>query len=142
MTGLREALAAFAAGVVRAADTSRDDYTLTPPATEHPMTEPTRAQLLHLAARARDGRALPAEHDQLAAGINALYAALTDADEDAAEAREHNERTCEAATRADRAEAAIERVRQLATQWAVLRTYGSAATELRAALDQAQQTTT
>lgn len=36
------------------------------------MTEPTREQLLHLAARARDGVALPAEHDQLAAGITAL----------------------------------------------------------------------
>ncbi|WP_330435764.1 hypothetical protein OIC43_36920 [Streptomyces sp. NBC_00825] len=39
-------------------------------------------------------------------------------------------------TRAEQAEAAIERVRALATQWAVLRTYGSAATELRAALEE------
>ncbi|MFJ4916085.1 hypothetical protein [Streptomyces sp. NPDC088726] len=47
-----------------------------------------------------------------------------------------------AVTRAERAEAAIEGVRELATQWAVLRTYGGAAYELRAALDQAQQPTT
>ncbi|WP_329616433.1 hypothetical protein OG244_28305 [Streptomyces brevispora] len=31
--------------------------------TEHPMPAPTREQLLHLAARARDGRALPAADD-------------------------------------------------------------------------------
>jgi hypothetical protein len=37
--------------------------------------------------------------------------------------------------RAERAEAAIDRARSLATQWAVLRAYGSAATELRSALD-------
>ncbi|MFF3128649.1 hypothetical protein ACFVRD_41790 [Streptomyces sp. NPDC057908] len=39
------------------------------------------------------------------------------------------------------AEAAIERARKLATQWAVLRAYGSAATELRTALGQPQQPT-
>ncbi|MFJ4918121.1 hypothetical protein [Streptomyces sp. NPDC088726] len=44
------------------------------------MTEPTRAQLLHLAARARDGRALPAEHDALAAGITAVYLRLATAE--------------------------------------------------------------
>jgi hypothetical protein len=37
--------------------------------------------------------------------------------------------------RADKAEAAIDRARKLASRWAVLRAYGSAATELRAALD-------
>jgi hypothetical protein len=37
--------------------------------------------------------------------------------------------------RAERAEAAIERARKLASRWAVLRTHGSATTELRAALD-------
>ncbi|MEV6081808.1 hypothetical protein AB0L80_43085 [Streptomyces sp. NPDC052069] len=42
----------------------------------------------------------------------------------------------------EQAEAAIARVRALATQWAVFRAYGSAATELRAALDQPQQPTT
>ncbi|MGW0550531.1 hypothetical protein [Streptomyces altiplanensis] len=41
--------------------------------------------------------------------------------------------------RAERAEAAIDRVRSLATQWAVLRTYGSAATELRTALNEPQE---
>lgn len=38
--------------------------------------------------------------------------------------------------RADKAEAAIDRARKLASRWAVLRAYGSAATELRAALDE------
>ncbi|MFJ1900482.1 hypothetical protein [Streptomyces sp. NPDC088115] len=44
------------------------------------MTEPTRAQLLHLAARARDGRALPAEHDALVAGISIMAAQLAELD--------------------------------------------------------------
>ncbi|MFD8820811.1 hypothetical protein ACFV1C_00330 [Streptomyces sp. NPDC059605] len=38
--------------------------------------------------------------------------------------------------RAEQAEAGLGRARALATQWAVLRTYGSAATELRAVLDE------
>lgn len=50
------------------------------------------------------------------------------------------EKACEALrkhqARADTAEAAIERTRALASRWAVLRAYGSAATELRAALDE------
>lgn len=41
----------------------------------------------------------------------------------------------ETADRADTAEAAIRRVRKLSQDWAVLRTYGSAAYELRTALD-------
>lgn len=40
------------------------------------------------------------------------------------------------------AQAAIERVRALASRWAVLRTHGGAATELRAALDGTEQPTT
>ncbi|TFI30118.1 hypothetical protein [Streptomyces sp. 4R-3d] len=55
--------------------------------------QPTRDRLLHLADRARRGVALPAEHDALAAGITELVA----------------ER--------DRAEAALDRVRQLAERW-------------------------
>ncbi|MFF5422125.1 hypothetical protein ACWCQE_27650 [Streptomyces sp. NPDC002409] len=39
-------------------------------------------------------------------------------------------------TRAEQAEASLGRARALATQWAVLRDYGSAATELRAVLDE------
>ncbi|MFF1417449.1 hypothetical protein [Streptomyces sp. NPDC058280] len=39
----------------------------------------------------------------------------------------------------ERAEAAIERAQKLVTQWSVLRAYGSAATELRAALAAEQQ---
>lgn len=42
------------------------------------MTEPTPEQLHHLANRARDGVALPAEHDQLAAGITAMAARLAE----------------------------------------------------------------
>jgi hypothetical protein len=44
-------------------------------------------------------------------------------------------RTTTLRKRAERAEAAIERARKLASRWAVLRAYGSATTELRAALD-------
>ena len=42
----------------------------------------------------------------------------------------------------EQAQAAIERARKLASRWAVLRAYGSAATELRAALDGTEQPTT
>ncbi|MEU2339945.1 hypothetical protein ABZ608_41540 [Streptomyces sp. NPDC013172] len=42
--------------------------------------------------------------------------------------------------RLHRAEAAIERVRKLASRWAVLRAYGSAATDLRRALDATEPT--
>jgi DNA-binding transcriptional LysR family regulator len=40
----------------------------------------------------------------------------------------------------DQAEAALARTRQLASNWAVLRTHGSAAYELRAALDTKEPT--
>lgn len=43
--------------------------------------------------------------------------------------------------RAEQAEAAIERARKLATSWAVLRAYGSAATELLAALNEPKEPT-
>lgn len=80
------------------------------------MTDrPTHAQLLHLLNRAIDGVVLHGEGDHLRELVCALY------------------------ERSEQAEAAIGRVRNLATQWAVLRTYGSAATELRAALDQVEQ---
>ncbi|MFB7605242.1 hypothetical protein [Streptomyces gardneri] len=42
--------------------------------------------------------------------------------------------------RAKQAEATLTAVRELATQWAILRAHGSAATELRAVLDQHGQT--
>ncbi|MCX5431897.1 hypothetical protein OHU11_30060 [Streptomyces sp. NBC_00257] len=45
-------------------------------------------------------------------------------------------------TRAEQAEAAIARVRKLATRWAILRTYGGAAYELRKALDEKPAETT
>jgi hypothetical protein len=44
--------------------------------------------------------------------------------------------------RAEQADAAIARVRKLATRWAVLRTYGGAAYELRKALDEKPAETT
>ncbi|WP_326592799.1 hypothetical protein [Streptomyces brevispora] len=103
--------------------------------TEHPMPEPTQEQLLHLANRARDGVALDAEHDALTAGIIAVYAALTDANEDAAEAHDHNDRTCEAVARAERAEAAIERVRAVLAPYDWPHAQARAAI-VRAALDQ------
>lgn len=43
------------------------------------------------------------------------------------------------ACRVEKAEAAIARARALASRWAVLRTHGSAATELRAALDEPKE---
>jgi hypothetical protein len=39
----------------------------------------------------------------------------------------------------EKAETAIERVRALASRWAVMRAYGSAATELRAALEESKE---
>lgn len=44
--------------------------------------------------------------------------------------------------RAEQAEAAVARVRKLATRWAILRTYGGAAYELRKALDEKPAETT
>lgn len=44
--------------------------------------------------------------------------------------------------RALAAEAAIERAERLARRWAILRTYGSATVELRAALAQHEETST
>lgn len=72
---------------------------------------PTEAQLLHLAGQARCGVALPEEHDALAVGITAMAAALTDVTEELAEALDHNDRTCEAVTRAEHAEAERDRYR-------------------------------
>lgn len=53
-----------------------------------------------------------------------------------------NERAIDLTRRAQQAEAAIARAHKLASRWAVLRAYGSAATELRAALDGTEQPTT
>lgn len=44
--------------------------------------------------------------------------------------------------RLHRAESAVKRALRLATRWAVLRTHGSAATELRAALAEPKESTT
>lgn len=128
------------------------------------MTKPTREQLHHLADRARRGVALDAEHDQLAAGITAMADAR-----DAArnrldfhdritmpDLRRRIEADAETVkrwrTRAEQAEAAIERVRKLATRLEefaenALKTadrqlYAALASDLRAAIDQAQQPTT
>lgn len=77
-----------------------------------------RTQLHHLADRARRGVLLPAEGALLADAVTAMAAALNDADQDAADAHEHNEQTCEAVTRADKAEAAIEQAELDAEQQA------------------------
>ncbi|MFC9753003.1 hypothetical protein [Streptomyces sp. NPDC056921] len=123
-------------------------------------------QLLHLVDRARRGVALPAELDQLAAGITEQAARITALERLAAGNRRHVQLIVpelekaearvteleaettklvrwhrEDGTNLAKAEAAIARVRALATRWAVLRAYGSAATELRAALDEQQPTT-
>ncbi|MDV9194340.1 hypothetical protein [Streptomyces sp. Wh19] len=65
--------------------------------------------------RAKQAEARVAELEQQLADADAVHDDL--------------DTTCEAVT-------AIDRVRALATRWAVLRAYGSAATELRAALDE------
>ncbi|MFE2936680.1 hypothetical protein [Streptomyces sp. NPDC059278] len=102
------------------------------------MTNTHEQQLLHLVDRARRGVALPAELDQLAAGITEQAARITTLEHVAAGNRRHVQLIV---PKLEKAEAAIARVRTLANQWAVLRAYGSAATELRAALDEQQPTT-
>lgn len=92
-------------------------------------TIPTPAQLHHLADRARRGVALPAEHDQLAAGITAMAARVEQAEAELRALKTVTTSYCPHCgrgdcsptadqwyaqrTRADRAEAAIERVREL-----------------------------
>lgn len=106
-----------------------------------------RDQLHHLADRARRGVLLPTEGALLADAVTELYTAFTDADQDAAEAREHNDRTCDAVQRAEQAEAAIERVRAAIrlddpheiTHWN--RGYNACALRVRTALDQPQHPT-
>ncbi|MEE1774477.1 hypothetical protein PUR34_41480 [Streptomyces sp. JV185] len=71
--------------------------------------------------------------------LDALYGRIAELEQQLADAdavHDDLDHTCEAVAGRDRAEAAIARVRALATQWAVLRNHGSAATELRAALDE------
>lgn len=86
------------------------------------MTEPTRAQLLHLAARARDERALPAEHDALAAGITAMADEISYLQQLSTEQGQALGRACtareEQRTRAEKAEAAIEQAELDAEQQA------------------------
>ncbi|MFE6903816.1 hypothetical protein ACFVFJ_44545 [Streptomyces sp. NPDC057717] len=73
------------------------------------------------------------------AALDELYARL-DAEEEAsrrllAQRQEMAEERYAWQERGDRAEAAVERARQLASRWAVMRAHGGAARELRAALD-------
>lgn len=85
-----------------------------------------RDQLHHLADRARRGVLLPAEGALLADAVTELE-------------RRHQALQVAhvaAANQGGKDQAAIERVRKLATQWAVLRAYGGAAYELRKALDE------
>lgn len=95
------------------------------------IAEHQRERIKQLAARA----------EQAKTHITELEQQLADASGELAEAREHNDATCEAVARAEQAEAALARAQALAARWAVLRAYGSAATELRAALDERQPST-
>lgn len=124
------------------------------------MTGPTREQLLHLAERAWRGVLLPAEYDQLTAGISIMAAQLAELDGAANVAVSAVRLMNEAGARADRAEAAIERVLSPAGIRAAAEAMGDEALThlgrdlgtihvdhiaeagLRAALDQAQQPTT
>ncbi|MEU0831262.1 hypothetical protein [Streptomyces sp. NPDC005969] len=92
----------------------------------------TRDQLLHLADRARRGVALPAELDQLASGITELGQRLFVA---ATLAADERDRAYAAERRAEKAEAAIERVRA----WADEDLRYNDRVDLLYALDQPQQ---
>lgn len=125
------------------------------------MTDPTPAQLHHLAARARDGVALPAEHDALANGITAMAERVAKAERSMRRAQDSEswmakhlarqdsrvhgltKELAKQRQRAEQAEAALERVRALADRWDnALAPDQRYARALRAALDQAQQPTT
>ncbi len=115
------------------------------------MTEPTREQLLHLANRARNGVALDAEHDALAAGITATALRMTELARELDKQRWHvadaERRVRCQRERAEQAEAAIERVRAwIAGEPVTARSefgsgYREALRDITAALDQAQQPT-
>ncbi|MEU9947065.1 hypothetical protein [Streptomyces sp. NPDC047939] len=135
------------------------------------MTDPTPAQLHHLANRARDGVALPAEHDALAAGITAMGDRLEQAELDAEQQARHFHTVCgeresyrqawkDEQKRRAVADAAIERVlspeairaageaigdealTHLGRDLGTIHVDHIAEAGLRAALDQAQQPTT
>lgn len=112
------------------------------------MSEPTRAQLLHLADRARRGALLPDEGALLADAVTAMAERLDRANKAIRfmlgwESAAH---VAELEQRAGQAEAAIERVRNLAERWEQEdlpeRIRIPAVAALRTALGQAQQTTT
>ncbi|MEV0917874.1 hypothetical protein AB0I93_26900 [Streptomyces sp. NPDC049967] len=114
--------------------------------TERLPSDVVEARLNHLIDRARRGALLPEEADRFTTELRDLVRRLEDTKDErdaALKAVEYfDAQSKRRQQRADQAEAAIDRVRELATQWAVLRTYGGAAYELRAALDQPQQPTT
>ncbi|MFJ1830442.1 hypothetical protein [Streptomyces sp. NPDC088178] len=102
-----------------------------------------REQLLHLVDRARRGVALPAELDQLAVGITEQAARIATLEHVAACNKRHVQLIV---PDLEKAEAVIERVRQMADAWEqqlpdVIRT-PAVVSALRAALDQPQQPTT
>ncbi|MEU2134956.1 hypothetical protein [Streptomyces sp. NPDC018352] len=83
-----------------------------------------------------------AELHVLRSGLRANGADPTQIQNLWAQIRMRNKQWREAKKRAERAEAATARVRALATRWAVLRSYGGAAYELRNALDEKPDETT
>lgn len=131
-----------------------------------PAPHPTDPELHHLLNRAIDGVVLHGESDRLRELVRELEADRERVQQEACRTAERLRKAEARVTelekvsrgycphcgrgdaapglddwdrerkRAEQAEAAIERARKLATQWAVLRAYGSAATQLRAALDQ------
>lgn len=109
-------------------------------------TDVVEARLNHLIDRARRGALLPEEADRFTTELRDLVRRLEDEEDTScrllAQRQEMAEERHTWEKRGDKAEAAIERVRKLATQWAVLRTYGGAAYELRKALDEKPAKTT
>jgi hypothetical protein len=72
------------------------------------MTEQDR--LNHLLDRLRRGVLLPAEAEQLAGLVAELEQQLDDATGELAEARDHNDRTCEVVTEAERLRTEVARL--------------------------------
>ncbi|MFD5058232.1 hypothetical protein [Streptomyces sp. NPDC058394] len=104
----------------------------------------SNTELHHLLNRALDGVVLHGESDRLRELVRQLEKRAEQADADRNRVQQRACSTAEtlrhAKARLSELEAAIERARKLATQWAILRAYGGAATQLRAALDQPQPT--
>lgn len=102
------------------------------PATDEQLRAARRDSLGVLLARIERG--LPVTHAEAQQLRRYVEAEIRDADTSRAVARGNLRHVREIVPDLERAEAVIERARTLASRWAVMRTHGSAATELRAAL--------